>query len=75
MPEWLNGAVSKTVDLARDPGVRIPLSPPTVKSAAERRFLFGTNGKLAFSFGANKKRSTKCALFAVEASPSKGSCK
>ena len=27
MPERLNGAVSKTVDLARDPGVRIPLSP------------------------------------------------
>ncbi len=28
MPEWLNGAVSKTVVFARIPGVRIPLSPP-----------------------------------------------
>ena len=27
MPERSNGAVSKTVDLARGPGVRIPLSP------------------------------------------------
>ena len=28
MPEWLNGAVSKTVECASAPGVRIPLSPP-----------------------------------------------
>jgi len=28
MPERSNGAVSKTVDPVRDPGVRIPLSPP-----------------------------------------------
>ena len=28
MPEWLNGAVSKTVIPARVSGVRIPLSPP-----------------------------------------------
>ena len=27
MPERSNGAVSKTVDPVRDPGVRIPLSP------------------------------------------------
>jgi hypothetical protein len=27
MPEWSNGAVSKTVDRFCDPGVRIPLSP------------------------------------------------
>ena len=28
MPEWLNGAVSKTVVGATSPGVRIPLPPP-----------------------------------------------
>ncbi len=28
MPERLNGAVSKTVEGSRPPGVRIPLSPP-----------------------------------------------
>ena len=28
MPEWPNGAVLKTADPARGPGVRIPLSPP-----------------------------------------------
>ena len=27
MPEWSNGAVSKTVDRISDPRVRIPLSP------------------------------------------------
>jgi hypothetical protein len=27
MPEWSIGAVSKTVDLARGPRVRIPISP------------------------------------------------
>ena len=29
VPEWLNGAVSKTVVRASVPRVRIPLSPPT----------------------------------------------
>ncbi len=28
MAEWSNAAVLKTVELARAPGVRIPLSPP-----------------------------------------------
>ena len=28
MPEWLNGAVSKTVVRVTVPGVRIPLPPP-----------------------------------------------
>src|SRR6056297_926198 len=28
VPEWSNGAVSKTVDPSRDPRVRIPVSPP-----------------------------------------------
>ena len=28
MPEWSNGAVSKTVVLSRVPRVRIPVSPP-----------------------------------------------
>ena len=30
MPEWLNGAVSKTVVRASVPRVRIPLSPPEI---------------------------------------------
>ena len=29
VPEWSNGAVSKTVDRASDPWVRIPPSPPS----------------------------------------------
>ena len=28
MPEWLNGAVSKTVEPVKVPRVRIPFSPP-----------------------------------------------
>ena len=31
MPEWSNGAVSKTVDRIHDPRVRIPLSPQKEK--------------------------------------------
>ena len=31
MAEWSNAAVLKTVELARAPGVRIPLSPLNVK--------------------------------------------
>ena len=30
VPEWLNGAVSKTVVRLRVPRVRIPLSPPII---------------------------------------------
>jgi hypothetical protein len=30
VPEWSNGAVSKTVELSRVPRVRIPLSPPFI---------------------------------------------
>ena len=30
VPEWLNGAVSKTVERLRVPGVRIPPSPPFI---------------------------------------------
>ena len=33
MPEWLNGAVSKTVVRAIVPRVRIPLSPPSPAEA------------------------------------------
>src|SRR5688500_18236949 len=32
VPEWLNGAVSKTVDRASGPWVRIPPSPPSLAS-------------------------------------------
>ena len=32
MPEWSNGAVSKTVVLSRVPRVRIPVSPPPTPS-------------------------------------------
>ena len=32
MPEWSNGAVSKTVEPIWVPGVRIPLSPPVPKT-------------------------------------------
>jgi hypothetical protein len=33
VPEWTNGAVSKTVDVARRPWVRIPSLPPTTVGA------------------------------------------
>ena len=32
VPEWPNGAVSKTVELSRVPRVRIPVSPPNSDS-------------------------------------------
>ena len=32
MPEWSNGAVSKTVDLFGGPRVRIPFSPQDVET-------------------------------------------
>ena len=37
MPEWLNGAVSKTVVPLRVPRVRIPLSPPVEINLKKRR--------------------------------------
>ena len=37
MPEWSNGAVSKTVVLSRAPGVRIPLSPQHREQPAVER--------------------------------------
>ena len=40
VPEWLNGAVSKTVERASVPRVRIPLSPPfSIKRYCLRREL------------------------------------
>ena len=43
MPEWSNGAVSKTVDRASGPWVRIPPSPPesneVVDGSRSARFL------------------------------------
>jgi hypothetical protein len=68
MPERLNGAVSKTVDLVRDPGVRIPLSPPTPKPAERRFFSFTENRKQVFVFLAKEKKpDTKWPGFGVEA--------
>ena len=36
VPEWSNGAVSKTVDRASGPWVRIPPSPPICSSSTRR---------------------------------------
>jgi hypothetical protein len=63
MPERLNGAVSKTVDLARDPGVRIPLSPPIPKPAERRFFCFEENQKLVFVFSEKEKNGYEVAGF------------
>ena len=41
MPERPNGAVLKTADLARGPGVRIPLSPPFLLVASGVRTMGG----------------------------------
>ena len=35
VPEWSNGAVSKTVEGASLPRVRIPVSPPQINDLAE----------------------------------------
>ncbi len=44
VPEWLNGAVSKTVVLATVPRVRIPLPPPGLGAARRRKRAFwGSN--------------------------------
>ena len=40
MPEWSNGAVSKTVVPLEVPRVRIPLSPPIIASMFAPIFLF-----------------------------------
>ena len=37
MPEWSNGAVSKTVDRFHDPRVRIPFSPLNVSDKTGQR--------------------------------------
>jgi hypothetical protein len=38
VPEWTNGAVSKTVDVARHPWVRIPSLPPSSCGNSGRRW-------------------------------------
>ena len=40
MPEWSNGAVSKTVDRIHDPRVRIPFSPHKKKRSNIKLLLF-----------------------------------
>ncbi len=40
MPEWSIGAVSKTVDLARGPRVRIPISPQSILNNPLYRWVF-----------------------------------
>ena len=40
MAEWSNAAVLKTVELARVPGVRIPLSPPLARIPCKGLTLF-----------------------------------
>jgi hypothetical protein len=55
MPERSNGAVSKTVDLARDPGVRIPLSPPAENPPTGGFFILEKNENLFSGFRKNKK--------------------
>ena len=37
VPEWSNGAVSKTVEGASLPRVRIPVSPPEINDLAENK--------------------------------------
>ena len=57
MPEWSNGAVSKTVVLSRAPGVRIPLSPQShVQPACRNSGLcfIRPSVKLAFKGGVEK---------------------
>ena len=63
MPERSNGAVSKTVDPVRGPGVRIPLSPPAPKPAVRHFFSFYENQKLVFVFHKKKKNGHEVAGF------------
>ena len=49
MAEWFKAAVLKTVDPERDPGVRIPLSPPKMRNTQKlngERSQHLTNGVL-----------------------------
>ena len=48
MAEWSNAAVLKTVELARVPGVRIPLSPPRKERCQSGRM--GRSRKPLYSF-------------------------
>ena len=44
VPEWSNGAVSKTVEPSRVPRVRIPVSPPLAfQLASDSRYIAGIN--------------------------------
>ena len=47
VPEWSNGAVSKTVEGASLPRVRIPVSPPLINDLAENQ-LTTSNQKTSF---------------------------
>ena len=47
VPEWSNGAVSKTVEPARVPWVRIPPSPPYFIDFIDK---FGDNAKLPTNY-------------------------
>jgi hypothetical protein len=67
MPERSNGAVSKTVDLVRGPGVRIPLSPPSEKPAERRFFISEKIESLLSGFRRNKEPDAKRTGFEDEA--------
>ena len=47
MPEWSNGAVSKTVVRASEPRVRIPLSPQSLQICLLAGFFLFENGHKA----------------------------
>lgn len=53
MPEWLNGALSKSVNPSRDSGVRIPLSP-LKKTSNTLVFLFLVMNVLTFDIGLSR---------------------
>ncbi len=67
MREWLNRAVSKTVEVVRLPGVRIPPSPRMyyvyiLKSLRDGRYYYGSTSELESRLKAHnsgKVRSTK----------------
>ncbi len=61
VPEWSNGAVSKTVERASVPRVRIPLSPPDSFSRyrlrlLERRRTFAAKAYYILPHGAQRLR-------------------
>ena len=59
MPEWSNGAVSKTVVRVTGPGVRIPFSPQHMNDPANGGVIYFTEGAMKACFQEHLRENKK----------------